>query len=281
MPQSSGVPPASGVILEPFAVSLPHIALALAAAAIIAAAAHRKRLLDSGGAVAATVLGPVLVAAGGWWLGAILIAFFVSAGLLPSPAGESPSRTWQQVVANGGPALTFAAVSLIGGREPMMVGAVATIAATTSDTWATEIGRTYGGTPLSVRTGTRVPPGTSGAVTLAGMAASVAGAALIAALAILLAPIAPVDIPDGAATALIIATCGVLGSSVDTVLGATVQARFRCAVCGKISETGSDHLPGHQMRLASGNQFMSNSMVNLCAAMVAGLAGALLARLTL
>jgi hypothetical protein len=96
--------------------------------------------------------------------------------VLPESGGDAPARTWQQVLANGGPAIIFALAHRLTGFDPLLVGAAATIAATTADTWATELGRAIGGVPWSIRTRRRVPPGTSGAVSGAGTVATVAGA---------------------------------------------------------------------------------------------------------
>lgn len=259
-----------------FAVSPTEFVLAAAIAATIALVAHRRHLLDRGGAVAATILGPSLVATGGWWLGTILIAFFLSSALLPDSGSGAPSRAWHQVAANGGPALALATIGLAGFEGRLLVAAASTIAATTSDTWATEIGRAIGGTPRSIRTGARVPPGTSGAVSAAGTIASVAGAMFVAILAVILSPIAPMSSLVTPEQAVIIGVCGVLGSSVDTILGATLQARFRCVTCGARSEDPGDHAPGHGMRRISGMTWMTNSMVNLVSALASGLVAFLL-----
>ena len=263
--------------MEPFAVSWTELTIATLAAAVIALAALKRGLLDTSGALAACLLGPALVATGGWWLGAILIAFFVSSSLLPSPATESPSRTWHQVAANGGPALALSTIGLLTEHDRLLVGAAATIAATTADTWATEIGRALGGVPWSLRSRSRVPAGTSGAVTPVGLFASAAGAVFIATVTILLAPIAPVGDLDNMRTGIIVALCGVLGSTADTLLGATLQARFRCKRCAEVSEDATDHRPGHPMVRISGVRWMTNSIVNLSAAAIAGLAAIALA----
>lgn len=268
--------PRIGSAVDRLAVSPTELAIAITAAAAIAGVARRKRLLAPGGAVAATVLGPALVATGGWWLGAILIAFFLTSSLLPSMDREGPARTAFQVLANGGPALAFGLVALAADEPAFLTGAVATIAAATSDTWATELGRRYGGTPVSVRAGRRVPPGTSGAVSGTGTVASVAGAVLIAALAWLLSPLAPANASIGAGQVIAIAAGGVVGSALDTVLGATLQGRFRCRRCGRLAETPGEHAPGHPTRHASGLCWMTNSAVNLIATGAGGIAATVL-----
>ena len=223
------------------------------------------------------LLGPALVATGGWWLGAILVVFFFTAALLPEHGDGAPSRTWRQVFANGGPALIFAAGYQLTGYDALLTGAAATIAATTADTWATEIGRAIGGEPWSVRTRQRVPSGTSGAVSGAGTLATVAGAILIAIVAFLLRSISPAGDHPGVGAVIAIGIAGTLGSVIDSVLGATLQARFICVTCGHRSESPSPHLPGHRMQPESGIPWLTNSAVNLSSALAAGVVASLLA----
>lgn len=265
--------------MDPIAVSPIELLIAAAAAATISAVALRRSLLDRGGATAAAILGPAVVATGGWWLGALLTGFFLSSAFLPNPTGSPPSRTWRQVLANGGPAVAVALLGLAGARSPLLLAAAATIAATTADTWATEIGGRFGGTPYSLRTGREVPPGTSGAVTAAGTVASICGGMLIGILAVLLARAAPAPGVAGAGDGVLIAASGAIGSAVDSVLGATLQARFTCTVCGHVSESGSPHRPGHAMRPVKGVPWMTNGTVNLLAAGTAGLVTATVALL--
>lgn len=181
------------------------------------------------------------------------------------------------MLANGGPALLFAIGYQLAGHDALLIGAAATIAATTADTWATEIGRAIGGVPWSLRTRQRVPPGTSGAVSGAGTLATVAGAILIAIVAVLLRPLSPADGDLGPGAAISIGIAGTFGSLIDSFLGATLQARFACATCGHRSESPAPHRPGHAMRAASGVPWLTNSAVNLAAALSAGIVASLLA----
>jgi uncharacterized protein (TIGR00297 family) len=265
--------------LEHLAVSTPELTVACIAALLVALVALRRQLLSSGGAVASATVGPALVAVGGWWLGTLLIVFFLTSSLLPSAERKAPARTARQVLANGGPALTLGLLAVLVGEHAFLVGAGAAIAAATADTWATELGKTFGGTPLSIRTGARVPAGTSGAVSGIGTVASIAGAILIAVMAVLLAPLAPDAQSIHAGQAAIIAGCGVLGSAIDTLIGGTLQAWFQCPRCGKRTEHAGAHRPGHPVHHTGGIRWITNGTVNLIAASSAGFIATVLAML--
>lgn len=247
-------------------------AIAVLCAALICLYARRRRLLDQNGSVAALIIGTAIVAFGGWWAGILLVAFFLTSSLL-SPSGDNrPARTWRQVVANGGPASVLAALSLTFDSPPLLVASAATIAAATADTWATEIGRRSGAVPRSVTTLRPVPIGTSGAISAPGTIASLIGAAFIALLAVLIAPLTPLSLPPSQTTLIAISLAGAAGSLVDTLLGASVQARYRCRTCGLRAENSSAHDPDHITVLESGVPWITNDIVNLGATSVAGVA---------
>jgi uncharacterized protein (TIGR00297 family) len=238
-------------------------------AAAVSAAAWRARALDPGGAAAATVVGALVLAGGGWPWALTLVAFFVSAAALSAWGGatkrrrlaaagagvERHGRDARQVLANGGWA-AFAAWGATSAPGPGWAAVFfGSLAAAAADTWATELGVLAGGRPRHLRTGRRVPPGTSGAVSLVGTAAAAGGAAFVAATGLALGALDP-----GAAAA--VALAGVLGAAVDSVLGATVQARFRCPVCGANSEVAAHPGCGARGRRVAGWPAVGNNLVN-------------------
>src|SRR3954469_35884 len=145
---------------------------------VVALAAHRAGSLSRSGAVAATVIGTAAVSAG-WAWGALLIIYFVASSLLSRfRSREKAARTKgmvekggqrdaTQVMANGG---VFALCAVAGALSPapfsfiLATGALCALSAATADTWATEIGTLFGGTPRSVLTFQNVAAGTSGGV---------------------------------------------------------------------------------------------------------------------
>ena len=244
--------------------------LALLAAAVVAGCAWLLGWLTTGGAVAAALVGASILHFGGLVWAAALLAFFLSGTLLTmagrdrknQPEHRRRGRTAGQVIGSGGVA---AVVALLWGSglvsQPVrallpaaFLGALATSAA---DTWATELGMLSRHPPRLLTTGAYVPAGTSGAVSIVGSIAGVAGAILIAAVG-----------AQGQAhifTAAWIA--GVLAMFFDSLLGATLQASFR-RPNGGITEQ-----PGGGAVLVRGVPWLTNHMVNLFATL-AGAAGA-------
>jgi len=166
--------------------------------------------LTGRGTVAALAVGVATVWGFGWRGFVLLLAFFVSGSLLTTAAQRGGSRNARQVIANGG----IAAVAALAGHWAWFAGA---LAAATADTWATEIGSHSRTPPRLITTRARVPAGTHGGMTLLGTAGGVAGAAFIAALSSLL----------GQRGALIIASAGIAGMLIDSLLGATLQGKVR------------------------------------------------------
>lgn len=247
---------------------LPNLPLSLAAAAAVSAAAWRLRALNRAGAAAAVAVGTIVLAWGGLAWALTLIAFFVASSALSAfrwPTKERRlgeglpdrrGRNARQVLANGG----FAAVAALGHGwapgalwPPVFFGSLAAAAA---DTWATELGVLASRLPRSIRTWRPVPPGTSGGVTCLGTGAAIAGAAFVAAVAYALGEAGP-------GAALVVWTAGAGGALVDSVLGATAQARFQCVACGAAVESRVHPACGAPTTHAWGVRFIDNDVVNL------------------
>jgi uncharacterized protein (TIGR00297 family) len=181
------------------------------------------RWLTPDGTLAAAAVGGLVLWGSGLRGAALLLLFFVSGSLLTAfnqgqnrQRVESAARNARQVLANGG----WAAVGATAIRwKPeigwaLMVGSLATAQA---DTWATEIGANARRTPRLITTGRAVPPGTSGGVTWLGTGAGLLGAVVLAGAGYVLG--LPITIGvTGAAV-------GLLGMLLDSVLGATLEAR--------------------------------------------------------
>jgi uncharacterized protein (TIGR00297 family) len=239
----------------------------------------RIRGLSTSGSIAALAIGAVCIAAGWTWL-IILLAFYVSSTFLSrlgddarreragGIAEKSGDRDVWQVAANGGVFTALALASTVRQSPALYAAAAGAIAASTADTWATEIGTLARQLPRSIVSFKRVATGTSGAVSLPGLAAAGAGALFIAIVATAL------GWPPNAAIGAV--SGGIGGSLIDSVLGATLQRRRWCTMCNvgterAVHDCGSSTVP------AGGIPWLGNDLVNLCCSAT----GALLGYLTL
>ena len=243
----------------------------------LALGAWRARALSPGGAWAAFAVGALTYGSGAVPFTLVLLAFFLpSVGLSRLgkrrkrelvDIGKGGARDALQVLANGGVATACAVVFALT-HDPRWAWAFAgAYAAATADTWATEIGTLARQAPRSILTLRPIPTGLSGGITLPGTLAEVAGALWIGivALVCVTAPRASRWLP-----VLAVTLAGIVGSTVDSVLGATVQELRRCDACGRTCET-DPHACGAPTRLVRGLPGASNDVVNLLAT-VAGAA---------
>ncbi len=229
------------------------VAATLALGGVLLAVAVRRRWLAFEALPAAVLIGAAVVAGGGAGGGLLLFAFLMSTSILTrfrahlkandgrEHSARSAGRLSRQVWANGGVAAACALLSLMPGTEYVAPGVAGALAAATADSWATEVGTALRGRTLLVTSLRAVEPGTSGGVSVAGTVAGVAGAALIGILAGVAAhlwmvpwqPESPAEIAVAAAWAprldlfLAVTLGGVVGMLVDSILGATIEGRYR------------------------------------------------------
>ncbi|KAJ2751116.1 hypothetical protein IWQ56_006931 [Coemansia nantahalensis] len=147
---------------------------------------------------------------------------------------------------------------------------VAFYACCAADTWASEVGSLSSNWPVLITTLQPVPPGTNGGVSKLGLLSSFAGGAAVG----LAADVAQWAQYSSALRAGVLprlpyimagSMFGVLGSALDSLLGATVQASY---LVGK--RATSDLSPADRARLGGvkvicGRDLLSNNMVNAVA----------------
>lgn len=227
--------------------------------------------LTGSGLVAALLTGIAAIAAGAAWLILLLLYFGAAttvsrfrrdakvrkAGGLLEKAG---SRDATQVLANGG-AFAAGAVMYALTREPAWAAfAAGALAASSADTWATELGLLSRAVPRSIVTAKPVQAGASGGVTLAGTGAGILGALLVSAGAHLL----ELEVPLGA---LLIG--GVVGMLADSIIGATVQEQRWCRACDRGTER-LVHGCGSPSEFIGGVPGLRNDLVNALATLFGG-----------
>jgi len=208
--------------------------MALGINAVLIALAQRAPLLTPAGWVHAGILGTVLWGSLGWrgWLAVVAYLALGSlvtrlgfrrkqaAGLAEARGGRrGPENVW-------GSALVGAVLALIACRAPaewqplLLVAFAASFAAKLADTCGSEIGKRWGRHTVLITSLRPVPPGTEGAISLEGTAASLAGGALMALVMLALGLIA------GVPAWLLVTAVALVATLAESVIGATLQQRL-------------------------------------------------------
>jgi uncharacterized protein (TIGR00297 family) len=252
------------------------LALALAAGGT----AHRLGWLTGGGALLAGLLGAIILGFGGWVWAFTLGICFALTGLfsrLKQQAQRGQDRAEQedagrnaaQVLASGGATAAAALAHATLDQSPLLLAAFAgALATVTADTWASDLGIFSPQRPRRITTGEPVARGAPGGVTWFGVAVSVAAGLVVGGL--LLTFSALLELGEAPRWWLLPSSIlgGLSGSLMDSVLAATVQARYRTPDGRKTEAPASPD--GTAYRLVRGWRWMNNNVVNGLSSLLGG-----------
>jgi uncharacterized protein (TIGR00297 family) len=234
--------------------------------------AYRRGSVTRSGGLAGFVVGAGIFAGGGAFAWGLLMLFFLSSTVLgklgsrrkrdaAAMHSKGDTRDAEQVVANAGIGFLTSILYGISGWVGFLFAAAVSFAAANADTWASEIGVLSRRQPVSIRSGKPVPSGASGGVSPLGFLASAGGAGFIGLYYVLLGPLVG-EIAFAPLTALVlIVTGGLLGSVIDSFLGATLQAQYTDIRTGAYTERPES--PAGANRLTRGFVRITNDTVNL------------------
>ncbi len=242
---------------------------------------YRKGALTNSGVIGAILIGTIIFGFGQemtWYL--LLIIFFVTSSLLSfyrkkdkreveDTFEKTGKRDVWQALANGGLASILAIIGYFYTVEWVYVAFVAAFATVNADTWATEIGVLSKGKPRYILTGKKVAKGTSGGISFIGSIGAFLGSLLIGVSAfVLLLLKGDIELSNKNLILflMMIPISGFIGGLADSLLGATVQAMYRCSVCGK--ETEKEIHCQQPTNHFKGLAWMNNDMVNFISSMV-------------
>lgn len=252
--------------------------LRLVLIAVMGLASYKVKAVDRWGFYSGFLIGSVILVVGGWSMFLLIAYFFTVASIATRYKYEykrqygvaedkSGARSVGNVLGNGLVAASFSVLEFVFGGEVWAIAYLGAISAVTADTLATEIGLLSPRPPRLITNPLKVvEPGRSGGVTLLGYSTAFIASASIGVLGWLL------RIPPGyTLESLVVAAVvgGVLGSTFDSFLGATLQAQYKCRVCGKVTEkkvhckTSTVHVKGFRP--------INNHVVNLLGSIVGAL----------
>lgn len=245
--------------------------------AAIGGLGYRSDSLAPSGVMGAILVGTIIFGAGGWVWGVLLIVFFASSSLLSRYRAAEKSELYEkfakldrrdlgQALANGGWGALLALFFLFRPSPSIFAAFVGAMAAVNADTWATELGVLSRHPPRRITTGEPVPPGTSGAISVPGTAAALAGALLIGLAAEALQVSGGMLSGDGVARWMVwlplaAGLGGLSGAFFDSLLGASVQRVYWCDRCHKETERAV-HTCGTNSRPLRGWPWLDNGAVN-------------------
>ena len=245
-----------------------RILLSIIAAAALAGVALWKKALTPGGLALAACLALIICLCGGlagYLALAATFVFTVAAGKL---SGAKRERVEKKLHAKTGPRdamQIFCNVAVgtlclvlwrVSGYRGFLWAYGGAMAASLADSMASELGVLSKRPPRDILTLKPVPAGLSGGVTALGFGMSALGAALIALVYAL-----PADGP-GLAAFPDVTAAGIFAAVCDSALGSGVQVKYRCPVCGALTEK-----PVHcgvAGTAEKGVRWMTNDAVNLC-----------------
>lgn len=242
----------------------------LAANLALVVVAKILKWLTVSGSIAALAIGFLsfyYMGPGGWFL---LLLFFVTSnvlGIVSKPVAvvtasqiqkKRGCRDWIQVLANGGLAGAAALYYGLSGAMVALVMFGSALAESTADTWAGEAGILSKKLPISIRTGKPVPVGMSGGISLFGTLSAFVGSLIIAMS--WYGAFAPYPDVSWLFLASIIAVAGMVGSFVDSFLGATVQGQYWDPENKQVTE--HEGREGVRFELCRGIRWIDNDVVN-------------------
>lgn len=248
-----------------------QLSIGIALALIVALSSYRARFLTASGSAGTFVLAAIIFGIGGWSWAIPILFFFILSSIL-SKTGKTykaqfelvfektSQRDIAQVLANGGLAGCIVVLYAFYPAAIWYYLYLGAITAVNADTWATEIGIFSRIRPRLISTFRQVDHGTSGGVTLLGLFSTLIGSLSIVFIGSL---VATTEFHFALLGTIfwIVTLGGFVASLIDSLLGATIQAQYRCPVCRKITEKKS-HCKGNQTRPVSGLSWLNNDWVN-------------------
>ncbi|MCS3900960.1 TIGR00297 family protein [Methanococcus voltae] len=195
--------------------------------ALIAYISHKKKFLDTNGIIGSSTMAFIIIMGTSitWLL--ILFSFLILGSLISKVGykkkdklkmGEK-TRSLKNVLANGLMPLIFVMLYIFNllDYQTALLGYLGAIAAANSDTFSSELGMVFGGSPRLITTFKKVEVGTDGGITFGGTFFGLIGSFTIGLFAMLL---------FGKIEYLLICTIsGIFGNFIDSLVGATLERR--------------------------------------------------------
>lgn len=201
-----------------------RIGVAIILACVFGLSAFLLNWLTYDGALAAGIFGTISYGIGNWQIALVALFFFISASLVSKDIAATEDsfsikfrRDGTQVWANGFWLCLWIIIWFMSDVQAFLIASVASIAAATADTWATELGSNIKSKTYLVTNMSKVSAGTDGGISIKGSIAALTSSALIAILFWTSINEIPLFV------LITITLAGFLGCFIDSYLGARFQ----------------------------------------------------------
>ena len=236
-----------------------YIPLKLIAITFILFIPYRVKVLSLSGYLSSITMGALIILFGNTVQFILIALFFVLSSLLnliikkcTVRRSKNSHRNILQVICNGGVAICICIYDYFNPNPINIYLYAATVAAATSDTWATEFGKLSDSKPVSITSFQPIEHGLSGGITRIGIFGSILGASIIGLATYILV------------NSNLILIFGVIFSAflsalIDSLIGDRLQGKYETK-SGKIIENMQ-----LDTNLISGYKIIDNNLVNLMA----------------
>ncbi|MFP3314382.1 MAG: DUF92 domain-containing protein [Thermocladium sp.] len=262
-----------------------YFAIGFTASIVLTLAAIKLKVIRRDAAPAAVLIGTLISLSGPLTVLFFIIFLFLSTIVTRLGASRKRAlgvgsdlegRTARQVMAVGIIPGIISAAAAIHPSNELLDLLVVSIATSSADTWASEIGILSKSQPrLIIKPWIKISPGTSGGITILGELGSAAGSAAMIMTALLISraaallpfPASYVWLASPPSNYPILWLVGYIGEVMDSALGALLQPKYLCPKCGVTTDYEVHHCGTRALRIRWG--IASNELINLLATCVA------------
>lgn len=248
-----------GIIVENFVISF-------VLGAMIAFVSYRLKFLDVSGSLTTFILAIFILGLGGWKWTIPILSFFILSSILSKISDKLKKENFEevnqkggirdkfQVLANGGLSLFFCLLNYSLPEYKFWYSLyILSLAVATSDTWATEIGTLLTKKVRLITNFKLVDRGISGGISVSGTIGGMVGGLII----VFLGSLFDSEVQN---YFILLLFFSLIGNLVDSFLGATIQVKYICQKCGKITEK-KEHC-GINTSYYAGVSYVNNDLVN-------------------
>ncbi len=218
--------------------------------------ARIKKALTIPALLIAIVFSIIITYFGGITAFIILVSVFLGSIItkLFTKKKKHEKRVMIQIIANVGTSTLAILLYKITSNPTYLLIYASVMAESLADTLASDIGTLSKKMPINILTGKTGEKGISGNISFLGLSSSLLGSLFIGIIYYL-------GINHSITSVAIILLSGFFGSIFDSILGASIQVKYKCPVCQKITEK-KVHCE-KETQYEKGIKFVDNNLVNL------------------